>query len=236
MIGIYKITSPSNKVYIGQSVDIFERWKSYLKNNGSKNQPALHKSFKKHGVENHKFEIIEECFINELNNRERYWQEYYDVLSENGLNCLLTKSDSKSGVMSKDTVLKKSISVRKEKHWCWGKKRPDTSERMIANNPMSDPKIRDLVSRKLKGKKHSEETKRKISESNKGRGSYVGSYNCITNECVILNLKETASYLGVDTELIRNRCNNTRRKKTESSKDGKLRKLTEWSFRFIYKK
>lgn len=29
MIGIYKITSPSNRIYIGQSIDIEARWKSY---------------------------------------------------------------------------------------------------------------------------------------------------------------------------------------------------------------
>ena len=29
MIGIYKITSPSGKVYIGQSIDIERRWKKY---------------------------------------------------------------------------------------------------------------------------------------------------------------------------------------------------------------
>jgi len=29
MIGIYKITSPSNKVYIGQSINIEKRFKSY---------------------------------------------------------------------------------------------------------------------------------------------------------------------------------------------------------------
>ena len=31
MIGIYKITSPSGKVYIGQSINIEERWYKYNK-------------------------------------------------------------------------------------------------------------------------------------------------------------------------------------------------------------
>lgn len=30
-IGIYKITSPSNKIYIGQSTNITRRWDEYRK-------------------------------------------------------------------------------------------------------------------------------------------------------------------------------------------------------------
>jgi predicted GIY-YIG superfamily endonuclease len=33
MIGIYKITSPSGKVYIGQSWDIYDRWKKHKQKN-----------------------------------------------------------------------------------------------------------------------------------------------------------------------------------------------------------
>lgn len=59
MNGIYKITSPSNNIYIGQSCNINRRFReySYLK---CKNQPALYSSFIKYGVSNHKFEIIHE--------------------------------------------------------------------------------------------------------------------------------------------------------------------------------
>ena len=57
VIGIYKITSPTNRVYIGQSIDILHRFKTY-KRMYSKNQhqTKLHRSFLKHGVINHKFE------------------------------------------------------------------------------------------------------------------------------------------------------------------------------------
>jgi group I intron endonuclease len=60
MIGIYKITSPTNKIYIGQSVDIERRFKEYKRLN-CKKQTKLYFSLKKHGVENHVFEILEEC-------------------------------------------------------------------------------------------------------------------------------------------------------------------------------
>jgi group I intron endonuclease len=60
--GIYKITSPSCKVYIGQSINIKKRW-NHHKGNYNKEQPKLHRSFNKYGTENHIFEIIEECSL-----------------------------------------------------------------------------------------------------------------------------------------------------------------------------
>lgn len=98
MIGIYKITSPNNRVYIGQSKNLEERLR-YYSINSSKAQVLLHRSFKKYGIKNHKFEIVEQCTIEELNNRERYWQEYYNVL-EGGLNCHLVKTDELPRIMS----------------------------------------------------------------------------------------------------------------------------------------
>ena len=98
--GIYKITNPSSKVYIGQSIDLFRRLKSYFEPNSSKNQTILKHSFDKYGRENHIFSIIEECEIYLLNERERYWQEQYkDIL----LNCRFTKHNDKSGYCSQLT-------------------------------------------------------------------------------------------------------------------------------------
>jgi group I intron endonuclease len=82
--GIYKITSPSGRVYIGQSVDIRTRWWSYKK--VRKSQRKLYNSFCKYGIENHIFEIIEECDEEYLTKKELYWQKHYNVV-EDGLNC-----------------------------------------------------------------------------------------------------------------------------------------------------
>ena len=110
IIGIYKITSPTGKVYIGQSVNIERRFRNY-KLVKCEEQIRLYNSFKKHGVNNHIFEIIEECSIELLNKKERYWQDEYNVLLE-GLNCRLTLSDNFSGYMSDDTKER-----MKENHW-----------------------------------------------------------------------------------------------------------------------
>ena len=108
MTGIYKITSPNNRVYIGQSINIENRWKYYYSLN-CKKQIRLHRSFLKYGIENHIFEVIEECDVNELNERERYWQEFYNVLNE-GLNCTLIETSEKLKIHSDETKLKISLS------------------------------------------------------------------------------------------------------------------------------
>ena len=104
MIGIYKITSPNNRVYIGQSINIKKRFYQY-NNNCNKKQIRLYNSFFKYGVENHIFEIIEECDKEDLNDRERYWQEYYNVLSKSGLNCVLVNTSDKPVEFSVETRL-----------------------------------------------------------------------------------------------------------------------------------
>lgn len=96
MVGIYKIESPSKRIYVGQSIDIVKRKLQYERGYGVKGQKFLYRSLLKYGWDNHNFEVIEECSIEELNNRERYWQDYYNCV-ESGLNCKLTTSLSKSG-------------------------------------------------------------------------------------------------------------------------------------------
>jgi group I intron endonuclease len=112
MIGIYKITNPKGRVYIGQSVNIEKRKKEYSSQINCKTQPKLYRSLIKYSFCDHIFEVVEECKIEELNVKERYWQEYYNVLEE-GLNCRLTGAEGKSGKMSKHSIQKMSQSSGK---------------------------------------------------------------------------------------------------------------------------
>ena len=88
-------------MYVGQSIDILKRKSQYEKGYNVNGQKVLYRSLLKYGWDNHFFEIIEECEIAQLNNRERYWQDYYDCLNK-GLNCKLTTSSNKSGKWSKE--------------------------------------------------------------------------------------------------------------------------------------
>ena len=92
--GIYKITNKiNNHSYIGQSINIKQRWsshKSYYKTNAlSKNEKYyncnLYTAMRKYGIDNFVFEIIEECDSELLDEREKYWIEFYDTYN-NGYN------------------------------------------------------------------------------------------------------------------------------------------------------
>jgi len=95
MVGIYKITSPTGRVYIGQSTNIEGRWSGYHKLR-AKGQVKLYNSLVKYGPENHKYEVLLECEEDSLNREERYYQELFNTLQD-GLNCRLTKTQDKSG-------------------------------------------------------------------------------------------------------------------------------------------
>jgi len=86
MIGIYKITNPEGKIYIGQSKDIEKRWKQYYCIS-NRSQRKLYDSFITYGVKNHNFEVIEECIQKDLNQREIWWQNELSCFdADKGLN------------------------------------------------------------------------------------------------------------------------------------------------------
>jgi hypothetical protein len=79
--GIYKITNIENGMcYIGQSVNISERWKQHTKRAlGCEpiTQNKLYPVMSALGPENFTWQIIEECPREKLNEREKYWQTFY---------------------------------------------------------------------------------------------------------------------------------------------------------------
>ena len=81
--GIYKITNKINgKSYIGQSVFIERRWKdeksAAFNSLDNEYNCSRSKAFRKYGLDNFIFEVIEECDKNKLNEREIYWINYYN--------------------------------------------------------------------------------------------------------------------------------------------------------------
>lgn len=79
--GIYKITNIENQMcYVGQSVNIADRFKQHIKRGIGAEAPTRNKLYPamlEIGVENFTFEIVEECDKSKLNEREDYWQEYF---------------------------------------------------------------------------------------------------------------------------------------------------------------
>lgn len=80
--GIYKLTNILNqKVYIGQAVDIAERWRQHLKRAvGAEPMTSnkLYPAMKESGPYNFTWQVVEECKKEELTAREKYWIDFYE--------------------------------------------------------------------------------------------------------------------------------------------------------------
>jgi group I intron endonuclease len=213
LIGIYKITSPSGKIYIGQSIDIKRRFR-YYNNLKCKEQPKLYNSFLKYGVDAHKFEIIELCMQKYLNNMERYYQEKYDTVN-NGLNLLYVKNEHFNGGHSEESKKKISNSLKgrpihentRAALLLSNKTRvlsPESIERFrkASTGKKASKETRAKQSLIRTGIKRNEETKRKISDSSKNkRGvnqydlewNFIQSFESMGDACEYLGIKRTGS-------------------------------------------
>ena len=177
IIGIYKITSPSGHVYIGQSLNIKRRWTSYTNENGYKNQPHLKSSFLKYGIQNHSFEVVvsfpDDYSQEDLYACEDFYIEFYKSVGCIMLNC---KGGGRTGKQSEEMIRHRVEKTR-------GQKRT--------------PEQRERLSKAMMGKAYhgqnnglirSEETKLKISNSLKARTDNKGELHKmakLTNEQVL---------------------------------------------------
>lgn len=79
--GIYKITNlKTQQCYIGQSVDVAQRWKDHVKCGLGIDASAtnkLYNAMQNEGAWSFTFELIEECTREELNKKEAYWIQMY---------------------------------------------------------------------------------------------------------------------------------------------------------------
>ena len=220
MIGIYKITSPNKRIYIGKSINIKNRFYKY-KILDCKTQRKLYNSFKKYGVENHLFEVIEECSIESLIKRERYWQDHYNVLKE-GLNCLLSTTNNTKGKVSEETKLLLSKAMKGKNK---GIKRSlefkqKNAERMKGKKLSAETKLKMSLARQniiisehtkkkmsiaKKGCKLSEEAKINQSKRLKGKSIEYFKKKIILNDIEIFNSITEASLLkGISRSAISN--------------------------------
>ena len=165
--GIYCITNLINgKRYIGKSDNnVLERLKLHKKL--SKTNKHLRDSILKYGLDNFRFEILEICPKEICGKRERYWIEYYDSMN-NGYN-FTTGGEGESGwhlsQQSRDLISKswktRVVSEETRKKLSEANKGKKWSDEMRKRASVNNRGEKNS----FYGKHHTEETKRKISES-----------------------------------------------------------------------
>lgn len=151
--GIYRIESPSGKIYIGQSVDLDAR-KRFYSFEVCKQQVKLYNSIKKYGWATHKFDIIIECPPGDLNELEAYYIKHFDTMdTPHGLN--LRAGGDSGGGLSKETKAKISVGgkakwtdERRAKHSEWAKNRRASNE---TKKKMSETRS---ISEAARGERH----------------------------------------------------------------------------------
>ena len=92
MAYIYKISNDfDNKIYIGKTTrNVATRFEEHFKKTSGCNS-YIDNDMAKKGIEHFSYEIIEECSIDDMNEREKYWISYYhsyikDPLCQGGYN------------------------------------------------------------------------------------------------------------------------------------------------------
>ena len=172
MIGIYRFTNMINgKRYIGKSTDILRRYEGHIYNANNKTDCQLiDKEIKKYGVNSFRFEILEICEEENLNDYETYWIKYYQT------NFLSTEYDGYGYNMTDGGNGGKTTTSWSCGHIPWNK----------GLNKYNDDRVRQY-GEKQKGKYVSEDTREKLRYSAKNREHkkmseerrlrYVGSRN-----------------------------------------------------------
>ncbi|MBL0268107.1 MAG: GIY-YIG nuclease family protein [Chitinophagaceae bacterium] len=174
---IYKIESPANKVYIGQTKHKSNRFSKY-KRLDCASQVYLYRSLKKYGFSNHNISIVHElpddCSQNIV---DQYERTYIDVYRLVGYTMLNIKDGGLGGSHSKESIKKMSFSHSAMK--------PETIEKMrLAKSNISDEtrlkmsmakKGKGLGNKRALGYKHSPDALQKIKEAGKNKSEHTRS-------------------------------------------------------------
>lgn len=171
--GIYMIQNKANgKIYIGQAIDIKNRWKdhkTYLRGGYHVNK-HLQNAWNKYDEENFEFSILLECEESQLNTYEQYY--IFELMT---YDCRVGYNKNYGGNSGRPTEeARRKISVaHTDKTLSEEHKRKISEAHKGKNNPFYGKHHTDEAKQKVsevhKGKQHTEETKKKMSEARKDK-------------------------------------------------------------------
>ena len=195
--GIYKIRNLLNsKIYIGQSTNINNRFRVHRFKINKNIKHPLQSAFKKYGIDNFEFNIIERVAdINKLNEREQYWLDHYQsYLPENGYNLSPSATSTKGYSLTDKTKSLMSLVRKGKPSGHKGKKHTEDSKLKISlssKGKLKSEEHRKNMSISRKGKKHSKESKEKMSKSKTGKNHTEKTKNKIS---LIMTGKKRGNY------------------------------------------
>jgi hypothetical protein len=173
--GVYCLTSPSGKRYVGIGISkngIERRWSRYKKLSSCvKKQKLLYRALKKYGPENFKYEVVLETEDEDNAKRsEMYLIDVWNLQDPKFGYNLTAGGDGRLGAKLSEESKEKMSNSAKES---FKNGRQPSSTCFKKGHKISEAHkgILKLLKNNL-GKKASEETKRKSSESHKGKPGY----------------------------------------------------------------
>ena len=239
----------NQKVYVGQTQNFYQRMKQYQRDNDS--HRVIGKAFLKYGFDNFEVCILEQDIaVDNLDAREQYWLDFYECYNpEKGYNICQEASTTRGYKHSEETKYKMSvknkqrfidhpeykqaISERQRGRQASQATKEKMSRSRLGNQnakgshwQMSEESKRK-ISQALKGKqnclgrKHTQEAKDKIAESNRNRmiteetrqkmseshkGKTTKKIKCIETDTVYCSMAEASQETGVNSNAISHCC------------------------------
>lgn len=202
IIGIYKITSPSGKIYIGQSRHCLYRWKYHYSKLHCKRQRHLYNSLLKYGFDNHVFEILERCALEELDDLEIKYIKQYDSTNKTiGMNLRVGGNSATFSDETKELMRQNALGNTN----MLGKTHSKETRELISKNRTGikhSKETRKRMSKAREGFKHSQETINKLSKANKFTRKIKNMktniiHTSITQAAVNENISQSTIYRGL---------------------------------------